>query len=154
MKCEKEKKIRIYTGETFRNGASRSADHIKDKNDTNLLQVKKSVINKHRVEEHDGEDVDFKMKKVASFQNDALGRQCLESIFIRNTPEEQRINSKDEFLQPINIVMKATKNGKLRQEEEIFDPLDDARKEVIFNRIYEENIEKFFFETSNKTKIG
>ena len=78
------------------------------------------------------------MKKLKTFQNDALGRQDLESILIRKLDDDEKINSKDEYLQPSNIIMKATKNGKILEEYK--DPREDIKKEMLYQKILEENI--------------
>ena len=85
--------MRVYFGETFRNGATRSAEHIKDRDATNLLQVKKSVMNKHRVDEHDGENVEFKMQKVQNFVDIFIIPVKLCKHYVRRRPHAIPHNS-------------------------------------------------------------
>ena len=61
-------------------------------------------------EKHEGEDVPFDMKIISSHQNYALGRQCGEAIWIKETDPSKRINNKEEYHQPGDVDIKYSKN--------------------------------------------
>ena len=62
--CKEEGRKKIYIGETHRNGKTRSEEHLRDMNSMNVEVVKKSVVNKHSMEDHGGEQVKMSMKKI------------------------------------------------------------------------------------------
>ena len=64
--CEKEKKRRVYIGESHRNGISRSEEHMRDTKATKEEQIKKSVMLRHDMEEHSGEEAEYRMKVLKS----------------------------------------------------------------------------------------
>ena len=101
-----------YTGETSRNGHSRSIEHVKDAKSENKKQKEKSVMLRHREEKHGGEEVPFAMKVVSSHQHDALGRQCAESVWIKEADPNKRINNKEEYHQPGDVEVIYHKNDK------------------------------------------
>ena len=48
-------------------------------------------------EKHDGNDTNFNMKVLKTFQNDPLARRCAEGILINQIPIESRINNKNDI---------------------------------------------------------
>ena len=50
------------------------------------------------------------MKVMASYQHDALARQCGEAVRIKEVDIKQRINNKEEYHQPGDVEMTYTKN--------------------------------------------
>ena len=102
-----------YIGESSRNAHSRSYDHIKDSLAKTIQKDAegriKSVIVRHSIEEHDGEIVDFEMKVVKSHQNDPLARQNGEAILIREMDPSKKINSKQTWRQPEDVMIKIQK---------------------------------------------
>jgi hypothetical protein len=67
---------------------------------------------RHIDEKHNGEEVQFDMKIISSYQHDALARQCGEAIWIKETNPKQRINNKEEYHQPGDVELAYTKNDK------------------------------------------
>ena len=61
-------------------------------------------------EKHDGRKVEFEMKVVKSHQHNSLGRQCHESVVIKNTEPSRRINNKEEYHQPGDVQIEYKKN--------------------------------------------
>ena len=93
----------LYHGETNRNGYSRNKEHINASVVETVEGIGKSFIATHYWKHHDGEHVGMKMKMTHSFRGDPTARQCAEAIMIKNTNENRLMNSKNEFLPPINI---------------------------------------------------
>ena len=99
-----------YVGETSRNGHSRSIEHIKNSKSENTKQREKSVLLRHREEKHEGKEVSFEMKILSTHQHDALGRQCGEAVWIKETHPNKRINNKEEYHQPGDVEIVYNKN--------------------------------------------
>ena len=115
-----------YIGESSRNAHSRSADHIKDSLaktvKTDADGKIKSVIVRHCIEEHNGEIVEFAMEVVKSYQNDPTARQNGEAILIREMDPEKKINSKQEWRQPEDVLIQVKKNDHNKDDN------DDKKK--------------------------
>ena len=92
-----------YSGETSRNGHSRSIEHVTDAESNNEEEREKSVLLRHMKEKHNGDKVDFDMKVIKSYQHDPLARQCAEAVLIKNVKPEKRINNKTEYHQPGDV---------------------------------------------------
>ena len=77
--CKENNSIKVYEGETGRSARVRGLEHVKE------LEKKKktSVLYKHVKNEHNGENVKFKMEITQKFQ-DALSRQANEAVRIFN----------------------------------------------------------------------
>ena len=73
----------MYIGETSRNCYTRSKEHIGKAHD----KSKESFIFNHQTEKHHGEDANFNVKVIKSF-NDPLSRQVYEGIFIRKNASD------------------------------------------------------------------
>ena len=65
---------------------------------------------RHRREKHEGEEVEFEMKVLASFLHDPLARQCAEAFHIKQVPIDKRINNKSEWKQTGTISQEFNKN--------------------------------------------
>ena len=89
-----------YIGETARNGHSRGLEHTKDSVSSNNDERERSVLLRHMNEKHEGKNVRFDMKAIASYQHNPLARQCAEAIYIKSIDPSKRINNKTEFHQP------------------------------------------------------
>ena len=70
---------------------------------------------RHMKEKHEGEDVPFDMKIISSHQNDALGRQCGEAIWIKETDPSKRINNKEEYHQPGDVDIKYSNDHEVKE---------------------------------------
>ena len=53
-----------------------------------------SVLMRYRREKHEGREIPFEMKVVASFLHDPLAIQCAEAIWIKKVDYDKRINNK------------------------------------------------------------
>ena len=69
-----------YIGETGRNGFSRSREHVNKAQTTNPVRAQESWIKSHIEEHHNGEDQEFHMKILHSFQFNPLKRRIVEGI--------------------------------------------------------------------------
>ena len=98
-----------YVGETSQNGHTRGIEHVKEGESDNAEVIEKSVLQRHRREKHDNENVEYEMKVIASFQHDPLSRQCSEAVWIRNIEPTKRINNKKELRQPGEVEISYTK---------------------------------------------
>ena len=58
----------------------RGIEHVKVRESDNAEVIEKSVLERHRREKHDNENVEYEMKLIASFQHDTLFRQCSEAV--------------------------------------------------------------------------
>ena len=95
--CLERGKIRIYEGESSRSARIRGAEHLAD-----FEKMRpKSVLFKHKLNEHWDEEMRFKMKITKKYQ-DPLTRQANESVRIsyRNAHSGELLNSKSEFNHP------------------------------------------------------
>ena len=99
-----------YVGETARNGHTRGIEHIRDGQSNNPKVIEKSVIQRHKREKHQEENVEFEMKILSAYQHDPLSRQCSEAIWIRSIEASKRINNKKEFHQPGEVEITYSKN--------------------------------------------
>ena len=68
----------VYIGETSRNCYTRAKEHLGKAND----KSKESFIHNHQTEKHNGDEANFGVKVIKSF-NDPLSRQVYEGIYIR-----------------------------------------------------------------------
>ena len=84
----------IYNGETHSNGYTRGLEHASD------LRHKRerSVMWKHCVKKHNGEEQEFEMRVVDQVRNDATKRLILEAVRINEVEESRRINDKEEWI--------------------------------------------------------
>ena len=65
---------------------------------------------RHQNDEQEGEQAEFEMKVIKSHQNNPLARQEGEAILIREMDPSKKINSKQEWRQPEDILIKVKKN--------------------------------------------
>ena len=108
----------IYIGETCRNGHTRGIEHVKNARSDNPKEREKSVMLRHRKEKHEGAEVNFEMNVIASYQHNALGRQCGEAVWIKEVDPNKRINNKEEYHQPGDVEIVYTKNdNKLKKKK-------------------------------------
>ena len=82
-----------YVGETSRNFFSRSLEHIEKAN----KKSDESFIANHQRECHNGNEPNFKVKVLKSFQ-DPLSRQVSEGAYIRRNPHNS-LNTKQDYYQ-------------------------------------------------------
>jgi hypothetical protein len=103
--CEDKGLLKVYEGETARSARTRAAEH--------LSQFKNgrgdSALHKHRVSDHEGEDMKFRMEITDKFR-DPLTRQANEAVRISKRKKHELLNSKTEFNHPpiarISVVRK------------------------------------------------
>ena len=85
----------MYEGETARSARTRAAEH--------LSQFRNgrgdSALHKHRITDHEGEDMQFRMEITDKFR-DPLTRQANEAVRIFSRPSHETLNSKSEFNHP------------------------------------------------------
>ena len=95
--CIEKGKIRVYEGESSRSARIRGAEHLADYE----KQRSNSVLLKHKLNEHQQEEMRVKMKITRKFQ-DPLTRQANEAVRIsqRNKNKGELLNSKSEFNHP------------------------------------------------------
>ena len=95
--CIEKGKMRVYEGESSRSARIRGAEHMADY--TN--QRSNSVLLKHKLNEHQQEEMRIKMKITRKFK-DPLTRQANEAVRInqRNNNKGELLNSKSEFNHP------------------------------------------------------
>ena len=93
--CEEKGLPRIYEGETSRSARTRATEHMRDFNKGNL----DSAMFKHRQNEHEGEEMKFRMEITKKFR-DPLTRQANEAVRISGRNKEELLNSKNEFKHP------------------------------------------------------
>ena len=101
--CEINKKKTVYIGETGRTAFERGEEHIRNINHGGDDEEKHSVWRKHKEEKHGGENIDINMEIIASFKDDALGRQVMEGVIIREEVADEILNSREEFHRPGQI---------------------------------------------------
>ena len=87
--------VKIYEGETGRSARTRGAEHLKELE----KNKEKGVLFKHKMNDHQYEDVKFQMKITKKFK-DALTRQANEAVRIYSRPAVESLNSKSEFNHP------------------------------------------------------
>ena len=95
LTCKERNIVNIYEGETGRSARTRGAEHLKE------LEKKKEkgVLFKHKMNDHQYEDVKFQMQITKKFK-DALTRQANEAVRIYSRPAVESLNSKSEFNHP------------------------------------------------------
>jgi hypothetical protein len=93
--CKERDITKVYEGETGRSARIRGAEHLKD------LEKKreKSVLFKHKMTDHQHENVKFRMEITQKFK-DAMTRQANEAVRIYTRPSHETLNSKSEFNHP------------------------------------------------------
>ena len=109
--CEKEGKVRCYTGETSRNLHVRSKEHIRDLH----MKNKNSWMLKHIEKEHSEDVVNVKFSwRVIRKHSKPLQRQLHEAIRIQNKKEVENLNTKFEYNgQRINRISLSSNTAKL-----------------------------------------
>ena len=107
--CLDRGQIRIYEGESSRSARIRGAEHLADLKN----QRPKSVLLKHKLNEHKDEEMRIRMEITKKFK-DPLTRQANEAIRIasRSKNPGELLNSKSEFNHPplARVVVEKTKN--------------------------------------------
>ena len=95
LTCKDRNITKVYEGETGRSARIRGAEHVRD------LEGKKekSALFKHKMNDHQNENVKFQMKITNKFK-DALTRQANEAVRIYSVPGPNSLNSKAEFNHP------------------------------------------------------
>ena len=95
--CIEKGKLRVYEGESSRSARVRGAEHLADLNH----KRSKSVLLKHKIAEHQNEEMKIKMKITGKFR-DPLTRQANEAVRIsqRSKNTGELLNSKSEFNHP------------------------------------------------------
>ena len=95
--CIERGKVRVYEGESSRSARVRGAEHMADLEN----ERPKSVLLKHKLKEHQDEEMKIKMKITGKFK-DPLTRQANEAVRInqRNKNIGELLNSKSEFNHP------------------------------------------------------
>ena len=88
----------VYNGKTSRSAYIRGNEHIRDLEN----EDDRSDLWNHCKEKHDGTKMKFNMIVAETFKNDALLKQVSEAVWIRNTDESIRINTKMENQITIN----------------------------------------------------
>jgi hypothetical protein len=93
--CEDKGTLKVYEGETARSARTRGAEH--------MSQFKNgrgdSAMFKHRSNDHDGEEIKFRMEITDKFR-DPLTRQANEAVRISKLKKHELLNSKNEFNHP------------------------------------------------------
>ena len=132
QKCTTEKRLKIgkYRGETHRNAKTRSEEHIRDSKYDTEKSKQDSIIKRHSIYEHNSEPIEFKMKIMKSFQKDPLGRQVAEGIKIREMDEEEQINNKKEWTQPMEVIAIYRKHGQKDPENKMTKTKMDKKTET------------------------
>ena len=95
LTCKERNIVKVYEGETGRSARTRGAEHLKELE----KQKEKGVLYKHKMTDHQQEDVKFQMSITKKFK-DALTRQANEAIRIYSRPATESLNSKSEFNHP------------------------------------------------------
>ena len=93
--CKGRNKIKVYEGETSRSARLRGKEHLA----AYANKASDRVLYKHKVLEHEEEDVEFAMEITGVFK-DALTRQAEEAVRIKTRNNEELLNSKSEFNHP------------------------------------------------------
>ena len=106
-----------YVGETSRNGHTRGIEHNNDSKSKNQTTRNKSVILRHENEKHEGNEMQYDMKIVSTYQNNAFARQCGEAVRIKEIDPKKRINNKEEYHQPGDVEVIYAKNGQIDDEK-------------------------------------
>ena len=94
INCKEIGVIRKYIGQTSRSLCVRCVEHM-------LVQLQKSDPNswayKHKEQCHLDEEVRYSAKITGVYRRDAMLRQISEAVQIRNTPQDQLLNSRTEW---------------------------------------------------------
>ena len=90
----------VYIGETSRNCYTRAKEHMGKAHE----KSKESFIHNHQIEKHNGEEADFSVNVIKSF-NDPLSRQVYEGIHIRKNVSVS-LNTKLDYYQPSTYNMR------------------------------------------------
>ena len=88
LTCLKNKKKSIYVGETSKSGQERGSEHLAQSLSLSEKVLKKSVLIRHNVSDHDGNRAEYKMEKVRAFP-----RHVTEMSSSRIQQNEQRVAS-------------------------------------------------------------
>jgi hypothetical protein len=91
---------KVYHGESARNLFTRSQEHHRDYEKTDLNNKYKSAWKKHSVTDHGGREPSIRFQVTHTSRQDPLERQLIESLKIEREPPESLLNSKTEFRQP------------------------------------------------------
>ena len=89
--CDRES---VYYGETHANAYTRGKEHVSEYR----RKQKNSVLWKHCVKQHNGEEQEFEMKVVDFARGDPTKRQILEAVRINEMHIEKRMNDKKEWI--------------------------------------------------------
>ena len=92
--CEGNCDEDTYHGETHGNGYTRGSEHESDYQH----KRERSVMWKHCVRKHNGDEQNFLMRVVDQVRGDPTKRLILEAVRINEIPEERRINDKEEWI--------------------------------------------------------
>ena len=104
-----------YDGQTGRNCLTRGLEHVNKAKSNDPAELEKSVIYKHQRDCHNGEQVQWNMKMIRSFNKKPLDRCIFESIRIAQRDQETSLNSKQEYAQ--SGIIKATFSSDLTTEK-------------------------------------
>ena len=117
--CEDNGLPRVYEGETARSARTRGAEHRRDFN----KQRADSAMYKHKITEHDGEEIKYRMEITKRFK-DPLTRQANEAVRISSRNKKEVLNSKNEFNHPpiARITVERNKNFKNSNNKNDCDP--------------------------------
>ena len=79
-------------GETSKSGQERGSEHLAQSLSLSEKVLKKSVLIRHNVSDHDGNRAEYKMEKVRAFPRKPLQRQAAEGALIRKYKADPTIN--------------------------------------------------------------
>ena len=106
--CKNRNITKVYEGETSRSARLRGKEHAAAFNKKRL----DSVLYKHKLMDHEDEEVDFSMEITGVFK-DALSRQADEAVRINARKNSELLNSRSEFNHPpvARVVVKRKLKG-------------------------------------------
>ena len=93
--CKNKNKTTVYEGESSRSARLRGKEHLMSYKN----KKQDSVLYKHKILEHEEEEVEFEMEITGVFQ-DALSRQADEAVRIQSRKSSELMNSKSQFNHP------------------------------------------------------
>jgi hypothetical protein len=93
--CKSRNRTMVYEDETSRSARMRGIEHVQ----AYKRKAPDSVMYKHKILEHQNEDMDFVMEITGVFK-DALTRQAEEGVRIHGRKGDELMNSKSEFNHP------------------------------------------------------
>ena len=95
------------------------------------------------------------MKVLKTFRGDPAGRQCAEAVYIRKTPDDLSMNSKNEYIQPCDIKERyEDQNGSWKNK--LNEKLTKKKKDELHEKIRERfgEIQKSTAHKMNKDKMN